>query len=245
MRFMMLGAGCGMPETGKTLSCMYVNADDLHLLFDCGEGTSWKLLKHGLDKDVIDAIFISHMHPDHVTGLFMVLQMFYIQNRQKPLRIFMPERPGLLLDMLHAMYTYPQRFPFALHIHECGETELYYDNIMPVLTDHLHQYEELIATQKQPNQMSSYSFRITSGGKELVYTSDLKTTDCIMGFIRNCHTVVVDAQHPGAEQIIKLQYSGAQRVLLNHGISTALAEALAASPIDSFETVEEDRIYTF
>ena len=228
---------------GKNQSSLYVNVNGKHLLFDCGEGVSQQLLKHHLDNNVLDAIFISHYHPDHISGLFMLLQMLKIQKREKPLQLFLPERPAALVETLQFLYTFIQKFTFPLHILDCEESELYYEEVNVALTDHLLEYEDLVNESKLPNLLHSYAFRISGPEGSLAYTSDINKVESVQFLIRNCHTVIIDAQHPEADQIIRLQYSGIKRVLLTHGISPTLQAFLFENPIDMFEFAQEDITY--
>jgi len=243
MKFILLGTGSGMPELGKNQSSLYVNVNGKHLLFDCGEGVSKQLLKHHLDNNVLDAIFISHYHPDHISGLFMLLQMLKIQKREKPLQLFLPERPAALVETLQFLYTFIQKFTFPLHILDCEESELYFEDVNAALTDHLLEYEDLVNENKLPNLLHSYAFRISGPEGSLAYTSDINKVDSVQFLIRDCHTVIIDAQHPEADQIIRLQYSGIKRVLLTHSISPKLQAFLFENPIDMFEFAQEDITY--
>ncbi len=243
MKFILLGTAPGMPREDRSSSSLYVEAGGKDLLFDCGEGTSWKLLRHGLDGDRLDAIFISHYHPDHVSGVFMLLQMLYLQKRRKPLQLFLPERPEGMVEALGLFYVFPQRFSFPLQIHDCSEAELHHGEVVSALTDHMLNYGQFLRDSRLPNQMKSYAFRITSPEGSLVYTSDISTTDIIMPLIRNSHTVIADALHPRAGQILKLQNAGVERVLLTHGISPELENLLSQEMPPSFEFAIEDRVY--
>ncbi|HOD60020.1 MAG TPA: ribonuclease Z [Candidatus Syntrophosphaera sp.] len=243
MKFILLGTGSGMPELDKNQSSLYVNVNGKHLLFDCGEGVSKQLLKHHLDNNVLDAIFISHYHPDHISGLFMLLQMLKIQKREKPLQLFLPERPAALVETLQFLYTFIQKFTFPLHILDCEESELYFEEVNAALTDHLLEYEDLVNENKLPNLLHSYAFRISGPEGSLAYTSDINKVDSVQFLIRDCHTVIIDAQHPEADQIIRLQYSGIKRVLLTHSISPKLQAFLFENPIDMFEFAQEDITY--
>ncbi len=243
MKFILLGTGSGMPELDKNQSSLYVNVNEKHLLFDCGEGVSKQLLKHHLDNNVLDAIFISHYHPDHISGLFMLLQMLKLQKREKPLQLFLPERPAALVETLQFLYTFIQKFTFPLHILDCEESELYFEEVNAALTDHLLEYEGLVNENKLPNLLHSYAFRISGPEGSLAYTSDINKVDSVQFLIRDCHTVIIDAQHPEADQIIRLQYSGIKRVLLTHSISPKLQAFLFENPIDMFEFAQEDITY--
>jgi ribonuclease BN (tRNA processing enzyme) len=43
--------------------------DGVKMLFDCGGDIRWSLADHGLKATDIDAVYISHLHADHIGGL--------------------------------------------------------------------------------------------------------------------------------------------------------------------------------
>ncbi|MGP8077258.1 MAG: MBL fold metallo-hydrolase [Thermoplasmata archaeon] len=62
------------------------------LLFDCGAGATGRL--HDLGRfDEVEVVLISHLHTDHVAGLFDLLLHTLITGRTRPLTIVSP--PGL------------------------------------------------------------------------------------------------------------------------------------------------------
>ncbi|NCB34249.1 MAG: ribonuclease Z, partial [Erysipelotrichia bacterium] len=215
-----------------------------NILFDCGGGTSRQLLRYQLTKDHLDAIVISHYHPDHVCGLMMVLQMLYLEGRAKPLQLFLPERPAAFMDILHFFYTFEQRFPFELHVLPVDEIDLYLEDVIPAMTDHLSGYEDYIREHQLLNQMKSFSFRIGKPDSALVYTSDLSDVPCILSLIEGCHTVVIDAMHPPATSVLSLPKHGVQRIILTHGMSVPLSQMLAEHPDPRFEIAVEGKVYS-
>ncbi|XP_063309448.1 zinc phosphodiesterase ELAC protein 2 [Pelobates fuscus] len=74
-----LGTGSAVPMKTRNVSSTLVNVSPSQsLLLDCGEGTFGQLHRHYGDKvnDVlsqISAVFISHIHADHHTGLLNIL----------------------------------------------------------------------------------------------------------------------------------------------------------------------------
>lgn len=74
-----LGTGSAIPMKIRNVSSIILNIDSTRsILLDCGEGTFGQLCRHyGNDVDRIlcnlSAIFVSHMHADHHTGLINIL----------------------------------------------------------------------------------------------------------------------------------------------------------------------------
>ncbi|XP_057673792.1 zinc phosphodiesterase ELAC protein 2 isoform X2 [Corythoichthys intestinalis] len=77
--FVFLGTGSALPMKIRNVSSTLVNiSTGQSLLLDCGEGTFGQLCRHyGDDVDQvlsdISAVFVSHMHADHHTGLIKLL----------------------------------------------------------------------------------------------------------------------------------------------------------------------------
>lgn len=87
-----IGTSGMMPLPGRFLTSALVRREGSLFLFDAGEGTQVSLRLLNLKWKKIDAIFISHMHADHVTGLPGLLMLSSQVDREEPLYIFGPEK---------------------------------------------------------------------------------------------------------------------------------------------------------
>lgn len=87
-----LGCGGMMPLPYRHLTSVLVRREGELFLFDCGEGTQVSLKRLNLKWKKIDAIFISHTHADHVTGLPGILMLNSQVDRTEPLYIYGPPK---------------------------------------------------------------------------------------------------------------------------------------------------------
>jgi ribonuclease Z len=87
-----LGCGGMMPLPGRHLTSVLLRREGELFLFDCGEGTQVSLRRLNLRWKKISAIFISHTHADHVTGLPGLLMLSSQVERDDPLYIYGPPR---------------------------------------------------------------------------------------------------------------------------------------------------------
>jgi ribonuclease BN (tRNA processing enzyme) len=239
MDFIILGSGSGMPCLSKHHSSVLVKTSEHTYLLDCGDSTSRQLLKQGIGWDDLDAVLITHLHPDHFSGIYMLLQMLYLGGRSKPLHLFLPERQADFEQSLQMLYTFPQKFGFALQIHDLAEVGVQFPEVTGIVNDHLLGYKALIKRQDLPNLMLAYSLLIKSPTGDFVYSSDLKTIDSIFSQARGAHTILVDAGHPNPEQILKLRELGIDRVILTHDPRPELLARIAALGLKVFEEAVE------
>ena len=87
-----LGTSGMMPLPGRFLTSVLVRRDGDLFLFDSGEGTQVSMKILNLKWKKISAIFISHMHADHVTGLPGILMLSSQVDRTDPLYIIGPQK---------------------------------------------------------------------------------------------------------------------------------------------------------
>ena len=87
-----LGTGGMMPLPHRFLTSVLLRREGELFLFDCGEATQISLRKLNLKWKKITAIFISHTHADHVTGLPGILMLSSQVDREEPLYIYGPPR---------------------------------------------------------------------------------------------------------------------------------------------------------
>lgn len=111
-----LGTGSGAPSLERNLASVAVQRQGDLFLFDCGEAAQIQYRRAALGFAGLSAIFISHMHGDHVTGLMGLLMSLQMADRVEPLQVYGP--PGLS-GYVHACRRHLQtRFSFPLSISE-------------------------------------------------------------------------------------------------------------------------------
>ena len=82
---------------------------------DCGEGTQIQLRRLKLKFSKINHIFISHLHGDHVFGLFGLLSTFHLLDRKIELHIFGPPRINTLIEFFQK--TFAEQLSYNILIH--------------------------------------------------------------------------------------------------------------------------------
>ena len=97
MKLTILGSSSALPTSGRYPSAHVLNAHERLFLIDCGEGTQMQLRKTRIRFAKINHIFISHLHGDHVFGLYGLLSTFSLMGRENPIHLYAPEKYGSML----------------------------------------------------------------------------------------------------------------------------------------------------
>ena len=92
MEAFILGCGGMQPLPYRHLTSVLLRREGNLFLFDGGEGTQVSLKRLNLKWKKIDAIFVSHTHADHVTGLPGILMLSSQVDRTEPLYIYGPPK---------------------------------------------------------------------------------------------------------------------------------------------------------
>ncbi|MBR4823239.1 MAG: ribonuclease Z [Spirochaetaceae bacterium] len=87
-----LGCGGMMPLPYRHLTSVLLRREGDLFLFDGGEGTQVSLRRLNLKWKKINAIFVSHTHADHVTGIPGILMLSAQVDRDEPLYIYGPPK---------------------------------------------------------------------------------------------------------------------------------------------------------
>lgn len=86
MKIKVLGVGDAYSKENINSSVL-VESSDYKILIDCGPTVPFSLWKSIEDWADIDAIYLTHTHPDHVLGLSMLINRMDTLNRKKSLKI--------------------------------------------------------------------------------------------------------------------------------------------------------------
>ena len=111
----LLGTGGMMPLPNRFLSSLCVRINGRLCIVDCGEGTqvSHKILGWGFKN--IDAIFFTHFHADHISGLPGLLLTIGNSGRVEPLTLAGPEG---LEKVVASLLVIAQELPFTINFIE-------------------------------------------------------------------------------------------------------------------------------
>ena len=90
-RITVLGSSSAKPTPNKHTSAHALNVREQFYLVDCGEDTQRQLVRYGINPLKINAVFISHLHGDHLYGLFPLISTMGLYDRRTPLRVFGPK----------------------------------------------------------------------------------------------------------------------------------------------------------
>jgi len=90
MKLTILGSSSALPTSERFPSAHVLCAHERIYLIDCGEGTQMQLRRNKIRTSAINHIFISHLHGDHVFGLYGLLSTFNLMGRKKPLNLYAP-----------------------------------------------------------------------------------------------------------------------------------------------------------
>ncbi len=130
MRFelTLLGTSSALPLPDRFTTAQILDIEGHLYLFDCGEGVQIRLRQLGFRPHRIEAIFISHLHGDHVLGLPGLLNSMTLQRREHPLNVFGP--PGLANILAVHQRASGSRYSFPLQLSELetGRSELILEN---------------------------------------------------------------------------------------------------------------------
>jgi ribonuclease BN (tRNA processing enzyme) len=218
MKLTILGTGPGKSILGQSHTAYLLEDESHKVLLDCGEGTCQKLLARSLVKDEIDFIIISHLHPDHVTGLFILLQTMYLNKRNKDLIVFLPESSESFKDFMEKLYIFNERFSYRVIIQEYDERSFIEMGIYPFKNSHLIGYKELVRKRGASNKLLAYSMLIKGKERSLLLSSDIRGIDDIRDNIDKCEVLILDGIHPSEESIKEIINKKKQvEVYITHG----------------------------
>lgn len=99
-----MGTASAMPVIGRNQSAQVLSVHGRLFLIDCGEGVQKQLIANHVSIQKIDTICISHIHGDHVFGIFGLLSTMGLLGRTIPLYIYAPQSFGPILKFFLSYY---------------------------------------------------------------------------------------------------------------------------------------------
>lgn len=123
-----LGAASAKPSATRHQTSQLVNHAEQYFLVDAGEGVQSRMMRVGVNPMRLSAVFISHLHGDHLFGLFPMISSLGLMGRKVPLHIYAPHPFGEMLEY-HTRF-FDTALPYEVVWHEVDTTKhaLLYEN---------------------------------------------------------------------------------------------------------------------
>lgn len=114
LRWTTLGtAGGPVPTVERSEPANLLEVGSRAFLVDTGDGTANQLARLGRSTGDVDAIFISHLHWDHVGGLAAVLGLRWMNNFSSPITVYGPPGIAAVVDGVIASLRPQERVGFG------------------------------------------------------------------------------------------------------------------------------------
>ena len=186
MKVVLLGTGTGVVVKERGYAGLYVRAAGRHLLFDAGPGTLRQLARVGVTSLDLDAVFLTHFHPDHCLDLVSILFAMRMPHpaRTKPLTVYGPKGLRLLYRRLHtAFHGWIAPRAYRLTLEEIGETTLR----LPGYT---------VQTRRMRHGTAALGYRLETGGRSLAYSGDTDMCPGIEALGRGADLLILECSAP-------------------------------------------------
>ncbi len=109
-----LGSSNAIPTPGHENTHFIILGRERNVLVDCASNPIVRLEQAGVPLDSINDVILTHFHPDHVSGVPLLLMDLWLLGRHAPLNIygldFTLERLKTLMD-LYSWSQWPDFFP--------------------------------------------------------------------------------------------------------------------------------------
>ena len=119
-----MGTASAMPISDRNPSAQMLAVHGRLFLMDCGEGTQQQIRRAHLAFMKVEAIFISHIHGDHLFGLFGLLNTMTMYGRTAPLHIYGPQALGSVLDFYRSVFGGHDSYEIRFTPVDCREPQL-------------------------------------------------------------------------------------------------------------------------
>ncbi len=180
MKLTVIGCSGSIPGPDSPASCYLVEADGFRLLLDLGNGALGALARH-VPLESIDAVALSHLHPDHCVDLcaYYVARKYRPGGPLPPIPVYGPEGTA---DRLASAYGLPAspgmsgEFTFVAYPEGAFEIGPFTAQVTRVA-----------------HPVPAYAIRLTHAGSTLSYSGDTGPTEALVKIANHADVLLAEA----------------------------------------------------
>ena len=178
LRIVPIGVGSAYSAPGEAQSCYLVSAAGRSVAIDLGSGTM-NLLQRQIAPEDLDAVVITHIHPDHCVDLMSLrVYMVWGPGRGRVLPVHGP--PGLRERLVAFSGSEGWETAFAFHHLAPGAGEI-------DLGDGL-----VLRHREVPHLAPTHAVRVEHGGRSICFSADCAPSEELVELARGCDVLVCE-----------------------------------------------------
>lgn len=196
LRVTLLGTGTPIPTAERFGPSTLVEAGGQQLLFDCGRGVPIRLAQLHVPIGQLTAVFLTHLHSDHLVGLPDLWLTGWLANPQfghrvQPMRLYGPRGTKDMADALRTAFAADLRIREAdEHLPPAGamitatefEEGLVYDSAGVRVTAFVVDHGDLIKP--------AFGFRVDYAGHSVVLSGDTRPTENLVRYAQHADLLI-------------------------------------------------------
>ncbi|MBX3731990.1 MAG: ribonuclease Z [Verrucomicrobiae bacterium] len=171
------GVGEGWPSGDRRHASFLYRCGNTTILVDCGDGMSTAFKAAGIAYEAVDAVFLSHMHSDHVGGFSMFVQSLWLQQRRRPLPVYAaPRALAALAAWLEAVVLPPELIGFVIEWRPLTGGQAVPIGEVTVTahpTSHLESLRRSLEGRHPATAFEAFSFVLSGPGFRVSHTADI------------------------------------------------------------------------
>jgi ribonuclease Z len=227
-----LGTASAVPDKDHHNTHFLLVSPDRVILVDCSGNPVVRLNQIGIDPLNLTDVVLTHFHPDHVSGLPLLLMDLWLLGREKRLDIFglqdVIDRTKKMMD-LYEWQTWQGFYPVIFHSLNSEE------NTTLINTDQTKLWAFPVC-----HMIPGIGLKIALTDSSICYSSDTAPCDAVLKMATSVDLLIHEATgeglgHTSAEQAGKIaQQAGVKKLCLIHYDPSMESEKLIAQAKTTF-----------
>jgi ribonuclease Z len=221
----LLGTGYPRPVMERFGPSILVEAGKEKLLFDCGRGATQRLYQIHVPFSETTALFLTHLHSDHIVGIPDFYLTGWIFGRSTPLRVWGPA--GTVEMMSHLQ----QAFQFDIHVRRDVDEKLPAQGVVVVAKDIeqgvVYQNGDLKVTAFTVDHSPvkpAFGYRVDYAGHSVVLSGDTRYSENLIRFSQGTDVLIHEVLDAEAYRASDHTYTPEQKQkVIDHHTTTEQA----------------------